>query len=178
MDGRNGSSRRFGAWYGVANRNAFESGRGGGVLLLLGSSLSGASECGVLLRVSCLPSCAPLACCRSASSFQTLAATGRTLLGEQQRIRSGLLPRAGDATATGCGLNSRRGLFHFQAVTSQKFHSERKIMKSFILAIALACAAVVGSVQAAGTSCPTCCKDKDCATCCKGKCSECKQCNK
>ena len=51
-------------------------------------------------------------------------------------------------------------------------------MKSFIIAIALACAAVLGSVQAAGTSCPTCCKDKDCATCCKGKCSECKQCNK
>jgi hypothetical protein len=72
----------------------------------------------------------------------------------------------------------RRGLILFQAITSKKFHSERKIMKSFILAIALACAAMVGSVQAAGTSCPKCCKDKDCATCCKGKCSECKQCNK
>ena len=51
-------------------------------------------------------------------------------------------------------------------------------MKSLIIAIALACAAVVGSVQAAGSSCPTCCKDQDCATCCKGKCSECKNCNK
>jgi len=58
------------------------------------------------------------------------------------------------------------------------FIKKDKIMKSLIIAIALACAAVAGSVQAAGTSCPTCCKDKDCATCCKGKCSECKQCNK
>jgi hypothetical protein len=100
------------------------------------------------------------------------------LLGQPQRIRTGLLPRAGHTTAALGSLTLRRGLILFQAITSKKFHSERKIMKSFILAIALACAAVVGSVQAAGTSCPTCCKNKDCATCCKGKCSECKQCNK
>jgi hypothetical protein len=100
------------------------------------------------------------------------------LLEKQQRIRPGLLSRACHTTTALGSLTLRRGLIFDQAVTSQKFHSERKIMKSFILAIALACAAVVGSVQAAGTSCPTCCKDKDCATCCKGKCSECKQCNK
>lgn len=51
-------------------------------------------------------------------------------------------------------------------------------MKSLITAIALALAAVTGSIHAAGTSCPTCCKDKDCKTCCKGKCDECTHCNK
>ncbi|MFY8268896.1 MAG: hypothetical protein ACOVLK_05795 [Terrimicrobiaceae bacterium] len=51
-------------------------------------------------------------------------------------------------------------------------------MKSLLTAIALAFAAVLGSVQAAGTSCPDCCKGKDCASCCKGKCDECANCNK
>ena len=46
-------------------------------------------------------------------------------------------------------------------------------MKSILTAIAVALVAV-GSLQAAGTKCPECCKDKDCATCCKGKCDECK----
>ncbi len=50
-------------------------------------------------------------------------------------------------------------------------------MKSILTAIAVALVAV-GSLQAAGTKCPECCKAKDCATCCKGKCSECKNCNK
>ncbi|MFM8717162.1 MAG: hypothetical protein ACKOF3_10360, partial [Spartobacteria bacterium] len=147
------------------------------VLLLLRSSFPTGGVRSVL-RVSCLPGCAPFAGCRCDSGFQTLTADCCALLDQQRRIRSGLLPRAGHTPATGSGLTSRRGLVFDQAVTSQNFHSERNIMKSFILAIALACAAVVGSVQAAGTSCPTCCKDKDCATCCKGKCSECKQCNK
>jgi hypothetical protein len=55
---------------------------------------------------------------------------------------------------------------------------EREIMKSLITAIALAFVAAVATVQAAGTSCPECCKDKDCAACCKGKCDECANCNK
>ena len=50
-------------------------------------------------------------------------------------------------------------------------------MKSILTAIAVALVAV-GSLQAAGTNCPSCCKNKDCATCCKGKCDECKNCNK
>lgn len=51
-------------------------------------------------------------------------------------------------------------------------------MKSLITAIALALAAVTGSLHAMGKSCSTCCKDKDCYTCCKGKCDECAKCNK
>ena len=43
------------------------------------------------------------------------------MLEQQQRIRSRLLPRTGDTPATGGGLNLRRGLIRFQAVTSQKF---------------------------------------------------------
>ena len=50
-------------------------------------------------------------------------------------------------------------------------------MKSILTAIAVALVAV-GSLQAAVSKCPECCKDKDCATCCKGKCDECKNCNK
>ena len=51
-------------------------------------------------------------------------------------------------------------------------------MKTFITAIALAFMATLASVQAAGSSCPECCKDKNCAECCKGKCEECAGCNK
>jgi hypothetical protein len=36
----------------------------------------------------------------------------------------------------------------------------------------------VASLNAAGTTCSDCCKDKSCDTCCKGKCAECAKCNK
>lgn len=51
-------------------------------------------------------------------------------------------------------------------------------MKKLITAIAFAFVAAVASVQAAGSSCAECCKDKECAECCKGKCAECAGCNK
>ena len=175
-----GSCHHFGAGHGIADRDAFDPRGGDGVLLLPRASfpISAGEGFRFFLRVSCLPGFASFACCHAGPRFQTLAASCGASLVEPRRIRAGLLPRACHTTTALGGLTLRRGLIFDQAVTSQKFHSERKIMKSFILAIALACAAVVGSVQAAGTSCPKCCKDKDCATCCKGKCSECKQCNK
>jgi hypothetical protein len=67
----------------------------------------------------------------------------------------------------------------FSGRTCSEISIQRKdIMKSFITAIAFAFVAAVASVQAAGTKCPECCKDKDCATCCKGNCAECANCNK
>ena len=51
-------------------------------------------------------------------------------------------------------------------------------MKKFITAIACAFVAAVASIQAAGSSCHECCKDKECAECCKDKCAECAGCNK
>jgi hypothetical protein len=50
-------------------------------------------------------------------------------------------------------------------------------MKTILAAVAIAVASLSG-LQAKGTNCPECCKDKDCAACCKGKCSECANCNK
>ena len=122
-NGLYGSYSRISAGHGVADGNAFESHRGDRVLLLPRASFPTSGERGVriVLCVSCLPCCAPYACCRCDSGFQTLTADCCVLLEKQQRIRSGLLPRAGDTPATGGGLNLRRGLIFDQAVTSQKF---------------------------------------------------------
>jgi hypothetical protein len=58
-----------------------------------------------------------------------------------------------------------------------KIENERKMMKTILTTIALALFAVA-SLNAAGTTCSDCCKDKSCDTCCKGKCAECAKCNK
>jgi hypothetical protein len=74
------------------------------------------------------------------------------------------------------GLTSRRVRF-FRTKPKKEISKKESNMKSILTAIAVALVAV-GSLQAAGSKCPECCKDKDCATCCKGKCDECKNCNK
>ena len=85
--------------------------------------------------------------------------------------------------STGGSTAARRGLTPHQPPEPVEDHSSfrflrKENMKSLITAIALALAAVTGSLHAAGKSCPTCCKDQDCKTCCKGKCDECANCNK
>ena len=50
-------------------------------------------------------------------------------------------------------------------------------MKTILTTIALALFAVA-SLNAAGTTCSGCCKDKACSTCCKDKCDECAKCKK
>ena len=118
-----GSYRRIGAGHCIADRDAFESRRGGRVLLLPRASFptGGERSVRILLCVPYLPGCAPFACCRCDAGFQALAAAGRALLDQPRRIRSGLLPRAGHTAAAVGSLTLRRGLIFDQAVTSQKF---------------------------------------------------------
>jgi hypothetical protein len=88
----------------------------------------------------------------------------------------GTLREATHSPTTRLGLTSRRVRF-FRTEPKKEISKKESNMKSILTAIAVALVAV-GSLQAAGSKCPECCKDKDCATCCKGKCDECKNCNK
>lgn len=117
------------------------------------------------------------------ASFFLLAAQirRRPSVESSRRIGCRAPGRASRAAAARLGLTPRRVWRNFFAGRSRsKFPNlkGKKIMKSLITAIAFAFVAAVASVQAAGSSCPECCKDKDCATCCKGKCAECANCNK
>lgn len=115
-----GSYHRFGAGHGLADRDAFEPRRGGGILLLPRTShpISAGEGFRFFLCVSCVPNFASFACCRAGPRFQTLTASCGVLLEKQQRIRAGLLPRAGHTTTALGGLTLRRGLIFNQAVTS------------------------------------------------------------
>ena len=81
-----GSCHRFGSGHCIADRDAFKSRRGGGVLLLPWAScpISAGRSLQFFLRMSCLPLFAPFVHCPSHSRFQTLPATGGTSL-EQPR---------------------------------------------------------------------------------------------